>query len=321
MSLTEPSEKGTPMTSSHIGRLVRVELREVWKHEAKDFTQWLVDPENLELLSDAIGIELADPHAEVGVGPYRVDILAHDAMSDRAVVIENQMESTDHKHLGQLITYAAGHEAQTAIWVAKQATDEHKSAIEWLNEHTTLDVSFFLVEAQAWRIGNSAPAPVFEIVARPNDWARAQKQASTDVTLNSEPEIQEFYERLRERGMSTAKNVKRWGSAPSRRWYNVQIGSAQAHIVLRVTTIQKRVNVELYIPNSKDLFASLEAEKGAIEAELGMRLEWLDAPAKKSSKVVATREGAYNDPEVSEELISWMIATTDKFASAFGRYL
>lgn len=309
------------MTSSQIGRLVRVELREVWKHEAQDFTQWLVDPENLELLSDAIGIELADPHAEVGVGPYRVDILARDAMSDRAVVIENQMESTDHKHLGQLITYAAGHQAQTAIWVAKQATDEHKSAIEWLNENTTPDVSFFLVEAQAWRIGDSAPAPVFEIVARPNDWARAQKQASTDAKLTYEPEIQAFYERLREIGTSTAKNIKQWGSAPPRRWYNVNIGSSQAHIVLRVTTLQKRVSVELYIRDSKEVFFSLLADKARIEADLGMTLDWLELPDQKSSRIVAVREGSFDDATASEDLASWMIDTADKFAGTFSPYL
>jgi hypothetical protein len=239
------------MTSPTIGRLVRVDLREVWKHEAHDFTQWLVDPENLELLSEAVGIELDDPHAEVGVGPYRVDILARDVMTDRPVVIENQMESTDHKHLGQLLTYAAGHDAETAIWVAKRATDEHKSAIEWLNEHTTADVSFFLVEAQAWRIDDSVPAPVFEIIARPNNWARAQKQASSEAKNDYEPEIQAFYERLRERGTATAKNIKQWGTAPARRWYNVNIGSPVAHVVLRVTKNAKRVSVELYIRTSK----------------------------------------------------------------------
>lgn len=309
------------MAFPKIGRLVRVELREVWKHEAQDFTQWLVDPENLALLGEAIGIELADPHAEVGVGPYRVDILARDSMSDRAVVIENQMESTDHKHLGQLITYAAGHEAQTAIWVAKRATDEHKSAIEWLNEHSTQDVSFFLVEAQAWRIGESAPAPVFEIIARPNDWARAQKQASTDVKLNYEPEIQAFYERLRERGMSTARNIKQWGSAPARRWYNVHIGSPQAHIVLRVTKNAKRVSVELYIRDSKELFVSIQAEQARIEAELGTHIEWLELLDQKSSRIVAVREGSFDDAGVSEDLVSWMIDTTDKFAVTFSRYL
>jgi hypothetical protein len=309
------------MTSPTIGRLVRVDLREVWKHEAHDFTQWLVDPENLELLSEAVGIELDDPHAEVGVGPYRVDILARDVMTDRPVVIENQMESTDHKHLGQLLTYAAGHDAETAIWVAKRATDEHKSAIEWLNEHTTADVSFFLVEAQAWRIDDSVPAPVFEIIARPNNWARAQKQASSEAKNDYEPEIQAFYERLRERGTATAKNIKQWGTAPARRWYNVNIGSPVAHVVLRVTKNAKRVSVELYIRNSKELFALLETEKPTIEAELGMLLNWLELPEQKSSRIVAVREGSFDDESVADDLVVWMIETADRFALTFGRYL
>lgn len=309
------------MTPPVIGRLIRVDLREVWKHEAHDFTQWLVDPENLELLSEAVGIELDDPHAEVGVGPYRVDILARDVMTDRPVVIENQMESTDHKHLGQLLTYAAGHDAETAIWVAKRATDEHKSAIEWLNEHTTADVSFFLVEAQAWRIDDSVPAPVFEIIARPNNWARAQKQASSEAKNDFEPEIQAFYERLRERGTVTARNIKQWGTAPARRWYNVNIGSPVAHVVLRVTKNAKRVSVELYIRNSKELFTLLETEKPTIEAELGMLLDWLELPEQKSSRIVAVREGSFDDESVADDLVVWMIETADRFALTFGRYL
>jgi len=309
------------MNVPRLGRLVRVELREVWKHEAQDFTQWLVDPENLELLGEAIGIELVDPHAEVGVGPYRVDILARDSITDGAVVIENQMETTDHKHLGQLMTYAAGHDAQTAIWIAKKATDEHKSAIEWLNEHTLQDISFFLVEAQAWRIGESDPAPVFEVIARPNDWARAQKQASTEAALDFDPDIQAFYERVRSFGVANAKSIKRWRPASARRWYDVSIGSSQGHIVLRVTKQAKRVSVEIYIHDNKELFATILDEREAIEAELGTSLEWNELPGKKASRIIAVREGSFDDPLVSEALVAWLSDMADRFAATFSRYL
>lgn len=309
------------MSVPKLGRLVRVELREVWKHEAQNFTQWLVEAENLDLLSDAIGIELADAHAEVGVGSYRVDVLARDSITGGAVVIENQMESTDHKHLGQLITYAAGHEAQTAVWIAKKATDEHKSALEWLNDHTGQDVSFFLVEAQAWRIGDSDPAPVFEVIARPNDWVRAQKQASSEMALDYDPEIQEFYERVRAYGMVNAKNISRWRAASARRWYDISIGSSQAHLALRVTKRDNRVSVELYINDNKDLFNLIHDERESIELALGMSLEWHELPNKKASRIVAVAEGSFNDPLAAEELVVWLVDTADRFARTFSKYL
>lgn len=188
------------MSTTHLGRLVAVPLRDVWRHEALDFTQWLALPENLALLGESIGIELTDPRTEVGVGAFKVDIVATDVVGDQSVIIENQLEATNHDHLGKIITYAAGHNASVIIWVVQSAREEHQNAIDWLNEHTTPDVSFFLVEIQAWRIGASEPAPAFEIVAKPNDWARAVKQADAGSSLDFDPDILQFYTRVREYG-------------------------------------------------------------------------------------------------------------------------
>lgn len=156
-----------------ISRLTKVSLREAWPHEAADFTPWLAKPENLELLGEAIGMKLELEAEEKPVGPFRADILCRDPVRGAFVLIENQLECTDHTHLGQLLTYAAGLEVTTIVWIAKSFTDEHRAAIDWLNNKTPSDISLFGLEIEVWRIGDSAMAPKFNIVCQPNDWSRS----------------------------------------------------------------------------------------------------------------------------------------------------
>jgi len=306
------------MSATRIGRLTRVPLREVWKHEALDFTQWLALPENLELLGESIEVELAEARTEVGVGAFKVDILAKDTLGDRTVVIENQLEASNHDHLGKIITYAAGHAAEVVVWIVQSARDEHQKAVDWLNENTLPHLSFFLIEAQAWRIGTSEPAPAFEIVTKPNDWARAVKQADSDAALDFDPEIQAFYERVRAHGEANKSAIARWRPASARRWYDISVGSSEAHVALRVTKLQGRVSVELYIDDNKELFDSLYRVRDELEAAIGEHLEWNRLDGKKAARIIATRPGAFNDSAVAEELVAWLVATAEKFASAFG---
>mgnify|MGYP000935122418 FL=1 len=142
----------------NIGRFTKVPLREIWKHEALDFTNWLALDENLELLADTLGLTLVSAQTEVSVGNFSVDILAEDDNGDK-IIIENQLEPTNHDHLGKLITYASGLGAETIVWVVSQAREEHAQAITWLNEKTNEDANFFLIEIEAWRIDDSSPAP------------------------------------------------------------------------------------------------------------------------------------------------------------------
>jgi hypothetical protein len=158
--------------SQTLGKLVRVDLRELWKNEEYDFSAWLAQPENLAELSDEIGIEIRLPEKEVAVGNYSLDILAEEEGTGRKIVIENQLERTNHDHLGKLITYAAGHDAKIVIWIFKAISEEHRSAIDWLNEITGEDCLFFAIEIQAWRINNSEAAPKFQVVCKPNEWAK-----------------------------------------------------------------------------------------------------------------------------------------------------
>ena len=167
--------------NDRLGRLVEeTNVRSVWPDEARDFTPWLARPENLEILEQEVGLSLQVEGTEHGVGPYRADIVCRD-QEGRRVLIENQLEGTDHQHLGQLLTYAGGLDGRVMIWVAKRFTDEHRAAIDWLNTNTRDGVEFFAVEVQLWRIGGSALAPKFNVVCRPNAWSKAVgKPPATD---------------------------------------------------------------------------------------------------------------------------------------------
>ena len=159
----------------NLDKLKKVELRDVWLHEALDFTRWLSEEPNLAILSSAVGIELELIETESSVGSFNVDIYAREAGTGRKVIIENQLEDTNHDHLGKVITYAAGKGAEVVVWVVARARDEHRQAIEWLNQHTDSDFGFFLVEIELWSIGDSLPAPRFNVVEQPNEWTKAIK--------------------------------------------------------------------------------------------------------------------------------------------------
>ena len=167
-----------------LGSLKRVPLREVWKNEARDFSKWLATKEGISLLGEAVGFEIEPTETESAVGRYSVDILAKVSGTDQTVVIENQIEDSNHDHLGKLITYAAGKGASCAIWIVKKANDEHRRAVEFLNETSRSTIGYFLLEIEAWKIGESEPAPKFNIVESPNDWARSMIPDSegTEVT-------------------------------------------------------------------------------------------------------------------------------------------
>ncbi|WP_439525183.1 hypothetical protein [Marivita sp.] len=180
------------MTDIRFDRLIDLPLRDAWRHEASDFTPWLAG--NIVHLSDAIGIPLELTGTEVAVESFSADILARNPMDDSVVLIENQLETTDHTHLGQIMTYLAGLEAQTVIWIAPQFREPHLSAIRWLNQHTADGFSFFAVKARVVRIGDSPFAPIFEVVEKPNDWNRALRPVAERGSLQANR--QQFFELL-----------------------------------------------------------------------------------------------------------------------------
>ena len=164
-----------------LGRLSRVDLRDIWVSESSDFTPWLARDENLEILGETLGIDLELEAQEKSVGPFRADILCKDIGTGSWVLVENQLERTDHSHLGQLLTYASGLEAVTIVWIAARFTEEHRSTLDWLNKITDESFRFFGLEVELWRIGDSPAAPKFNIVSKPNDWSRSVAQAARAI--------------------------------------------------------------------------------------------------------------------------------------------
>ena len=180
-------EKEARLKVINLSRLEEIkDLRTVWPHEALDFTPWLSQDDNISLLADAVGMDITVDETESSVGDFNVDIFASETGTDRKIIIENQLEDTNHDHLGKLITYASGKSADVVIWVVKHAREEHKAAIEWLNNHTDDNVGFFLCEIKLYRIGSSEPAVKFEVVERPNDWTKeVRKSESVNETQQS----------------------------------------------------------------------------------------------------------------------------------------
>ena len=167
-----------------IGRLKEVDVRELWKHEQYDFSNWLAKAENLEYLNDILGLTLTDVNKEVYVGPYRCDLVAKDETTGITVILENQLEGTNHDHLGKIITYASGLNAKVMVWIVKEAKEEHRAAVEWLNNNTVEGINFFLIEIHAYRIGDSDPAPKFEVIEQPNDFVKRGKTNGENKELS-----------------------------------------------------------------------------------------------------------------------------------------
>ena len=167
-----------------LGKLQEIDIRDVWPHEQYDFSKWLSSEENIQELGNVLNLSLTDVETEKYVGNYRCDILCKDEITGKVVLIENQLESTNHDHLGKILTYASGLDASVVVWIVASARDEHASAIEWLNKHTDDNISFFLIEIHAYKIGDSEPAPQFKIIEQPNDFSKTVKSIAKNKELN-----------------------------------------------------------------------------------------------------------------------------------------
>jgi hypothetical protein len=218
-----------------LGRLVPVPLRQIWPREANDFTPWLADPDNLSLLADTLNLdELQVQGTEVPVGNFFIDILARD-VEGHVVVIENQFGPTDHTHLGQILTYVAGQEGRaTVVWIAEVIREEHRAAIDWLNASTIAGFDFFAVEIEALRIGTSAPARRFNVVAKPNDWSRGVVRASREAQLDDRARAYISYWSGFAAYLRDQKSSFRITTPPPRHWYNFGIGRSGFELAVAI---------------------------------------------------------------------------------------
>lgn len=303
-----------------LSHLVRVPLREAWKHEASDFTPWLAETPNLNTLSDALGLgDLELVATEHWVGDFKLDILCTDGTDQ--VIIENQLEKTNHSHLGQIITYAAGIGAKKVVWVAESFRPEHVAALEFLNQNTTEDLSFFAVEVELWRIGDSPLAPKFEVVVRPNQWARAgreQARAASSATPTKQLQLK-FWTALVEAVTKKSNHIKPQKPRPQH-WQQISLG--RSGFLLSGTASQRdsRLGVEVYLMGdaAKQHFRQLEAQREEIEKGLGFPLEWQELPDALACRIVRYRPDCpLEDESRWAEYIDWMVSHIVKFDAVF----
>ncbi len=297
------------------------DLRTVWPHEALDFTPWLAEDDNMALLSDAIGLDIAVDETESAVGDFSVDIFATEVGTSRRIIIENQLEDTNHDHLGKLITYASGKDADVIIWLVKHAREEHKSAIEWLNNHTDEKVGFFLCEIKLFRIGSSDPAVKFEVVERPNDWTKEQKKA--DTVRPTQQARYDYWVAFQDYAFANehfAKHFRRT-KASYDHWMNFAIGSSACHLAVDQIRKYGQLVVELYIDNDKDLYHSLYEHKGAIESDCGLSFDWRELPERKASRIVVEKNADLDDKGMWNEQFAWAVDTLLRMRKAFCKHL
>ena len=310
------------MSTVKIGKLTEVDIRDLWKHEQYDFSNWLAKEENIKLLDDEIGLTLMDINKEVYIGSYRCDLVAKDETTGQIVIIENQLEATNHDHLGKIITYAAGLDAKTIIWIVKEAREEHKAAIEWLNNNSSEEIGFFLIELHAYKINDSLPAPMFKVVEKPNNFTKTSKQNYSDKELNrSQNERLMFWEEFNTVIVSKGKpfSVRK---PTTDHWYDVAVGTSEAHLAINLVNKENKIVLELYILDNKNLFDHIYEDKEKIENTLQMSFSWERLDGKKASRIKHDVLGLdFSDHSNYQQLMDECIEKILKMRDVFKKYV
>lgn len=312
------------MSGNNLGRLHRIELRDVWLSESADFTPWLAREENLSVLAEALGIDLELEAQERSVGPFRADILCKDIGTNAWVLVENQLERTDHGHLGQLLTYASGLDAVTIVWIAARFTEEHRSTLDWLNKITDETFRFFGLEVELWRIGDSAAAPKFNIVSKPNDWSRSVAQAARAI---DESELSETRVTQRDYWAALNQCLETLGGPISgnrkpqlQSWMSYPVGRTGFGVNACTNRLKRQVRAELYISceHSIAYFHLLREQRESIETDLGYSLEWEDLSGRQDRRIALYLNDS--DPENREDWRrqqEWLAARLCEFHKVF----
>ncbi len=307
------------MTTPTLGRLERVPLRDVWPSESSDFTPWLALLENMALLGETLQLDLQVEGREQRVGPFSADILCKETLTDRWVVIENQLNGTDHSHLGQLLTYAAGLEATTVVWVAERFTDEHRAALDWLNQVTTEGVHFFGLEIELWRIGDSAPAPKFNVICQPNDWSRVIKDTTKRIEDGSQSPLKQTYlafwqaldDRIRENG-----SVLRHGQPKGYNYFPFAIGRTEFKLMATFTRDGKLWATLLC--TDPQLWPAVIAMKASAEHETGYTLvEDFEKGRRQNYLSVHIENADLDSPDTWPPVIADLQSKLEKLHTAF----
>lgn len=295
------------------------DLRTVWAHEAMDFTPWLAKEENISLLADALGLEITVDETESPVGDFNVDIFASETGTSRKIIIENQLEDTNHDHLGKLITYASGKSADIIIWLVKHAREEHRAAIEWLNNHTDDKIGFFLCEIKLYHIGDSAPAVKFDVIEKPNDWTKEIRQ--NESLSETQQERYNYWLSFKEYALkneSFNQVFKRLNISSKTEIYPA-MGTANCRMTIsQVRKGKERPELEVYIRVWEETnFSALLENKDAIEAKAGLNFNWKE----KGHRIIAAKQVNFDDKTAWNEHFDWLIDTMLKMKDVFKSYL
>ena len=309
-------------TKIKLSKIEKVALRDCWESEAGDFTPWLASEENIALLADALGMnELEVKGQEEHVGPFRADILCVDPGTDKYVLIENQLEKTDHNHLGQIMTYAAGLDAVTIIWIAERFTEEHRAAIDWLNRITDKEFNFFGVEITLLKIGDSLAAPMFNVIAKPNGWSKDVRSSQSSGEGRSDGEIfkYDYWSAFVEYMNNNPSKLFRTQSPSHDHWMNIAIGKGSMHISLLVNTREQKATIQLYLWDDaeKKYFDAIVKYKDEAEASIGHALTWRRLDGKKASTIDLYRKCDLSSESGREEIFGWYKEYTEKFITFF----
>ena len=303
--------------SKELSYLEPVELREIWPNEATDFTPWLAKEENLSRPEETLGMALELEGQELNVGNFRADILCRNAVDGSRVLIENQLERTDHKHLGQVVAYSSSPDIHTVIWIAKEFRAEHRSALDHLNEITNEKFRYFGIEVRVWQIGNSAPAPQFEIVANPKDWRRTKSRNTQRAASKDTPDLQ----------LQLKRFWTEWSD------YMIQIGNPLKYSYLSpwnslnfdmdayLANEKKEIGFKLYIGGQNSIvhFRLLKEQQEEIEREFGEPLEWDEHPGQEYSWIFLRK----TDTDPTDETDwpnqhEWFASKLELFDKVFG---
>ena len=289
------------------GQIHHIKIREKWPHEAIDFTPWL--SENIHLLGDVLGLDLELKEREASIGDFSCDIHAVDLASNRQVVIENQLEQTDHSHLGQLLTYAAGLEAGVVVWIAKEIRDEHRAALEWLNRKTPPGLDFFAIVPEVFKIDDSRPCCILKIIVFPNEWRRdivsSEEQDPNSRASRYKSFFQVIISDARSQGYKGARN------ALPKNWIRFSSLSAQVGLYVAFNRSNK-VKVEFYFESknkeiNKQRFDKLKEKQSEIDALTNNELIWERLDQNIGSRIAFYLDGSIEMNPADLELLSTTI--------------
>ena len=298
-------------TKTPLARLEPVEVREVWPHEAQNFTPWLAEDENLAFLGETLGIEFESGSTEVPVGDFSADIVAVSSVGNGKVLIENQLEKTDHTHLGQILTYAAGLDTLTVVWIAQRFTDEHRAALEWLNSITAAKIRFFGLEIEVWKIGASSCAPKFNIVAQPNDWTKSIPPG-VELTPTQRAQL-DFWRGLHAYAADHPSSI-RLIAPQAQAFMDLAIGRGNFGLTAVANTWSEKTDrpelrAEFVIrgTDAQARFETLHSERDRIHRQMGEELEWLSPSGTVQRKILLRRDIDWREPERSDECHAWLL--------------